>query len=49
VEINPACEVYVGRSEDGSGWALRYANTGAVFADDIDINVGKAFMELMKK
>ena len=49
VEINPACEVYVGRSENGSGWALRYANTGAVFADDIDITDGKAFKDLMKK
>ena len=48
-EISAAPEVYVGRSETGSGWALRYANSGAVFVDEIDIDDAKAFKDLLKK
>ncbi|HRG92796.1 MAG TPA: caspase family protein, partial [Chitinophagaceae bacterium] len=48
-EISAVPEVYVGRSETGSGWALRYANSGAVFVDEIDIDDANAFKELLKK
>lgn len=48
-EITAACDLFIGKSESGSGWALRYANTGSVFADDIDISNAEAIKELMKR
>lgn len=49
VEIDPKCELYMGRAESGPGWALRYANTGALFADEVDPGNAEAFKELLKK
>lgn len=48
-DITPSCELYVGRSESGSGWALRYANTGSLFADDVDITNPEAVKEVLKR
>lgn len=48
-EINSSCELYIGRSESGSGWALRYANTGSLFADDVDITNPEAVKEVLKR
>lgn len=49
VDINSKCEVYFGRSESGNGWALRYANTGSVFADDLDLSNTEELRDLMKR
>jgi metacaspase-1 len=49
VDITSKCELYIGKSESGTGWALRYPNTGVVFADDIDITNAAAMKELFKK
>lgn len=42
------CEVYFGKSDDGRGWSLRYANTGVVF-DDVDINDPVKVKNLLKR
>ncbi len=49
VEFNPKCELFVGKSESGTGWALRYANSGTVFSDDLDISNQAALKEALKK
>ncbi|HUR66741.1 MAG TPA: caspase family protein [Chitinophagaceae bacterium] len=49
VDINSKCELFFDKSLTGTGWALRYPNTGVVFADDIDINNAAALKELLKK
>lgn len=49
VEITPKCEVYVGKSDDGQGWALRYANTGTAFSNDLDVDNMESFKETMKR
>ncbi|MFN8290984.1 MAG: caspase family protein [Chitinophagaceae bacterium] len=48
-EISPACELYIGKSASGEGWALRYANTGSVFADDINLSDTASFKEVLKR
>lgn len=49
VEISDKPEIYIGRSESGTGWSLRYANTGSVFVDDIDINDAEGLKDLLKR
>ncbi|MGQ0737429.1 MAG: caspase family protein [Bacteroidota bacterium] len=49
VEINPKCELYIGKSETGTGHALRYANTGTVFTDEIDISNAQTLKDELKK
>ncbi len=48
-DINSKCELYLGKSETGSGHALRYANTGSVFVDEIDISNTEALKDELKK
>lgn len=49
VELTHTCELYIGRSASGDGWALRYPNTGSVFADDIDISDTESLKEILKR
>ena len=49
VEISDKPELYIGRSESGTGWSLRYANTGSVFVDEIDINDAEGLKDLLKR
>ncbi len=49
VEISGKPEIYIGRSESGTGWGLRYANTGTVFVDDIDLNNSEELKDLLKR
>ena len=49
VELSRSYELYLNRSATGNGYALCYANTGAVFADEIDINDAKAFKDILKR
>jgi len=49
VDINSKCELYLGQSETGSGHALRYANTGSVFVDEIDISNTEALKDVLKR
>ncbi len=49
VEISDKPELYIGRSESGTGWSLRYANTGSVFVDDIDLNDAEGLKDLLKR
>lgn len=49
VELTASCELYMGRSESGMGWALRYANTGSVFADDLDLTDTESIKEALKR
>lgn len=48
VEIDPKADLYIGRSESGEGYALRYP-TGSVFIDDIDINDANELKENLKR
>lgn len=48
-EITNGCELYIDKSSSGNGHALRYANTGSVFADDIDINNAESVKEALKR
>ncbi len=49
VEISDKPEIYIGRSESGTGWSLRYANTGSVFVDDIDVHDAEGLKDLLKR
>lgn len=49
VEFSSPCDLYIGLSENNSGWALRYANSGALFADEIPVNDPEAMKEVLKK
>lgn len=48
-DINSKCELYLGKSETGTSHALRYANTGSVFVDEIDISNAEALKDVLKK
>jgi hypothetical protein len=47
--FTPSGELYVGRSESGNGWALRYANTGVLFRDDINVDDPAEFKKVLKE
>lgn len=49
VELTASCELYMGRSESGMNWALRYANTGSVFADDLNPADTESIKEALKR
>lgn len=49
VEFTGPCELYIGKSEDNTAWALRYANSGALFADDIPVKDPAAMKEILKR
>lgn len=49
VNLTDSCEIYLGKSTTGNAWALRYANTGSVFADDIDISNEASVKEALKR
>lgn len=49
VDLTGNFEVYIGKSNSGNSWALRYANTGSVFADDIDISNAESVKEVLKR
>lgn len=49
VEFTSQCDLYIGLSENNQGWALRYANSGALFADDIPVKDPEGIKELLKR
>ena len=49
MEFKPVCDLYFGRSTSGNGWALKYANSGTVFADDLDLNDLAALKNILKR
>jgi hypothetical protein len=46
VEFKPPYDLYVTKSESGSGWSIRYPGTGSLFADNVsDINSVKEILK----
>jgi len=48
-EINPNCELYFGKSSSGDGWALKYANSGTIFEDNLDISKEADIKKTLKR
>ena len=48
-EITPNCELYFGASSTGDGYALKYANSGTIFQDNIDITKEKQIKDVLKR
>lgn len=49
VDFNPVCELYMSRSESGNGYALRYTNTGTVFADELNLSDTEMLKDALKR
>jgi hypothetical protein len=49
VDISPKPELYIGRSESGEGWALRYANSGGLFSEIENLSNGEDLINSLKR